>query len=671
MSLQTYAPVLDDRDYARIVSEAKSLIPRYTSEWTNLNESDPGITMIELFAWMTEMTLYRLNQTPERNYIKFLELLGIELNPPLPARADLTFTLSRKDVDTVIVPKGARISAQSEGGDPVMFETDEALIALGATLKTIQVFDGYSYSIETVKNQADSQWFYPFGAKARAGSALMLGFDSPLSAFTKNQIGLMAYLREETRARDPQPCAPETLPLAAQIVWEFWDGKRWMPLSMDKDGSRAFTRNGRILLRGPGDKAKKDKLGQSADLLFWIRARLASSEYENSPQLDSISINTISATQAITVKDEIVGGSTGRPNQILKVASTPVIMRDPSETATGADGKPVHITTIRLEIAENKDEFKVWREVEDFLASGPDDPHFVFNRTTGEIKFGDGLRGRIPVANADNPSSNIVARNYRYGGTKAGNVSAGAINQLQTFVPNVDSATNLRPASGGTDEETLDAAKQRAPRELKSKGRAVTSEDFETLAMSAPGARVRRAKALPLAHPKFPGTPIPGVVSVIVVSDSDAADPTEAPNPSPNRATIAAVCAWLNKARLLTCEVYVVPPEYHLVELRGDIVVRPEYDLAEVKQALDNKMLRYFHPLVGGEDGQGWEFGHDIFYSDVYRAILQVPGVDRVLNNQLEIWLDGARSEFCRDVPLKDGALVYATGHQFTVTYGA
>jgi hypothetical protein len=80
-------------------------------------------------------------------------------------------------------------------------------------------------------------------------------------------------------------------------------------------------------------------------------------------------------------------------------------------------------------------------------------------------------------------------------------------------------------------------------------------------------------------------------------------------------------------------------------------------------------LTTYFHPLRGGELGTGWEFGRDIFYSDVYRVVLQTPGVDRIANNQLVIWLDQERHDFCRDVPIEDGALLYSTGHDIQVAY--
>ena len=80
-------PKLDDRSFNDIVEEAISMIPRYAPEWTNHNPSDPGITLIELAAWMTDLLIYRLNQVPDKNYVAFLNLLGIKLRAPRAIRS--------------------------------------------------------------------------------------------------------------------------------------------------------------------------------------------------------------------------------------------------------------------------------------------------------------------------------------------------------------------------------------------------------------------------------------------------------------------------------------------------------------------------------------------------------------------------------------------------------
>ena len=105
------SPNLDDRTFEDIVQEAIRLIPQYCPEWTNHNPSDPGIALIELFAWMTEMTLYRLNRVPEKNYLAFLDLMGVTLTPPQPARTVLQFAIHPK-ADRVVVPMGTRVATK-------------------------------------------------------------------------------------------------------------------------------------------------------------------------------------------------------------------------------------------------------------------------------------------------------------------------------------------------------------------------------------------------------------------------------------------------------------------------------------------------------------------------------------------------------------------------------
>ena len=90
------APILDDRRFQDIVNEAKKRIPQYCEEWTDHNVSDPGVTLIELFAWMTDMMLYRMNQMPRRHYIKFLDMLGITLDAPSRPRFPSHFGFPRR-----------------------------------------------------------------------------------------------------------------------------------------------------------------------------------------------------------------------------------------------------------------------------------------------------------------------------------------------------------------------------------------------------------------------------------------------------------------------------------------------------------------------------------------------------------------------------------------------
>jgi predicted phage baseplate assembly protein len=381
-----------------------------------------------------------------------------------------------------------------------------------------------------------------------------------------------------------------------------------------------------------------------ADPLYWIRARVVSGAYDMAPRLSSILSNTVRATQAQTVRDEIVGGSDARPGQTFTLANAPVV------------------GPLQLELDEGFG-FQAWQPVDDFYASGPDDPHYALDRASGRIVFGDGRRGRIPVANPANANSNIVARLYRWGGGAAGNAGANTIVGIQSYIGGVESVTNLAPASGGADVETVAQAKDRAPREIQAKGRAVTAGDFELLAMQTPGVLIRRAKAEPLMHPRFRGTPVPGAVSVVVVPQNDEPDPT------PSSSTLQTVCAHLNLHRLLTSEVFVIPPVYRKIKVSADIAVRPEADLQQVQHAVEDGLTRFFHPLTGGQSGDGWPFGGEIFYSDVMQIVLQTAGVARVQNGNLTISLDGKAQPNCQDVAICQGELLSSDAHDIRVTY--
>jgi predicted phage baseplate assembly protein len=657
------APNLDTRQFADIVAEAKTLIPRYAPEWTNFNESDPGITLVELFAWLTEILAYRLNQVPDRNYIKFLQLIGIELEPARPAKAEVTFAVSRTDIPSVIVPKGTQVAAAGgSSSQAIVFELDEALIAIGAALSAVQTFDGFGYTVQTNKNNNPGQWFYPFGQNPKAGSALLLGLSSPV-AFPSDQINLAVNLYEDGLTRPILKCGG-SIPPPASLAWDYWDGTQWELINLDSDGTRAFSQDGHILFPGPGSNLVAAKIGNVTDALFWIRARVQTATYETPPRIAAILTNTIAATQALTFNDEVLGGSTGEPNQTFQVANTPIVVLDAPVEFTNPDGTKVTITSLRLEIDEGQG-FMVWQQVDDFFSSGPNHRVFMLDQNTGIVTTGTGEHGRIPVANQANPTANVVARAYRAGGGSQGNVGANTITQLQTFVQGIDSVKNYEPATGGTDEESVADAKLRASLALKSNDRAVTPEDFEYLATQAPGANVKRACALALYHPNFPSGQIPGVVTVIVVPNSPS------PNPTPNQTTRKAVCAYLDKHRLLTSEIYVVGPVYRKIRIQVQLIVSSSYDLAAVKNAVLANLSTFFDPLKGGRDKTGWPFGGEIYYSDVYHVIIGTAGVQRIQDNQLLILLDDQMQQFCRDVPINPGELLYndPNGHTVDVSY--
>ncbi|MGS4947727.1 putative baseplate assembly protein [Meridianimarinicoccus sp. RP-17] len=347
--------------------------------------------------------------------------------------------------------------------------------------------------------------------------------------------------------------------------------------------------------------------------LYWIRARVVSAYGPDDPvpqALKGLHLNTLRATQAVTRLGEALGRSNGRPGQVVTLAKTPVLI-DPDTLVPDLD------LTVDGES---------WERVADFYRSGPGSAHYLLDPARGTVTFGDGRRGRIPVAGAQ-----ISAARYRFGGGAIGNVPAGTVTKIKGRIQSVKSITNIREASGGSDAEALDEVLLRAPSTLRSRDRAVSAEDFSELAMETPGVPLHSATALArTAAVRQPDGRYllgekDGAVTLIVLPDNSQ------DTPQPSDAQVRAICAYLEPRRLITTELYVIGPTYaKLTRFEARVTVSDGHDLSAVTQALYTAIFDFLHPVRGGKAGTGWPFGEDIYYCDLYDVMLGVAGVRRV-----------------------------------------
>ena len=281
-----------------------------------------------------------------------------------------------------------------------------------------------------------------------------------------------------------------------------------------------------------------------------------------------------------------------------------------------------------------------WQQVPDFYGASGDDMVYTLDETTGTITFGDNHYGAIPLPNPSNPT-NITATAYRYGGGAAGNVAIGTITSLQSYVAYVASVTNPVTAGGGADEETQADAVMRAGSDIRSTNRAVTADDFETLALETPGALVARATALPLTNPAFLGIEVPGSVTVIVVphrqvDDDPSLQTTQTGPPIPNQTTLQAVCAWLDQHRLVTTELHVVGPAYRTLTFDISVYCAADADLGQISQRIQTALRALYAPAG---NGGGWSWGAPAYAAIAFATIMNVAGVTRV--SAFSMTLDG------------------------------
>ncbi len=622
-------PQLDDRRFQDIVDEAKKRIPHYCKEWTDHNVSDPGVTLIELFAWMTDILLYRMNRVPDLHYIKFMEMLGITLKSPQPARVPVTFWLSAPQKTTVIIPAGTEVSStQTETDRSIIFTTDSDLRVLQPVLQKViaRVGSGSSEKKTLIEQnlrrlESGFEGFNIFSDVPQVDDALYFGFENDLS----NHILGFDMDFDPAGGAGIDPSIPP-------YVWEAstgQSGSHWAACAPEMDNTRGMNGTGRIQIHLP----QMGKYDVNKNELYWVRVRIAelseemrkdgARPYRLSPRLRKLSAGawggTVPATHAQTIQREFLGQSDGTPGQHFFLKFKPVLDRHADEhLSVQADDRPP----------------AAWQEVVDFGDSWANDPHYTLDSVNGEIRLGPAVRqpdGTIKLYGAVPPrGSNLVFDSYRYGGGQEGNVQKGVINTLKTAIPYIARVSNRFDAFGGLDAESLESAMMRAPMLLRSRDRAVTESDYEFLARQALPAAIGRVKCLQ-PTPAEAGRVVPGQVYLLVIP--------RLPNPqgylaekdlTPHKEDIEVLSAYVDERRLLTTKVDIRPPAYHWVSVKVQLRASPGAVRAEVEKEVLARLYRYLNPLTGGADGQGWEFGRDLFASDVYQALQGIRNVQFV-----------------------------------------
>jgi len=458
------------------------------------------------------------------------------------------------------------------------------------------------------------------------------------------------------------------------LAWEYWNGSAWTVLAVD-DGTRAFTRSGPVEFLPPPDFVPRTDF--DAVTAWWIRARLDSGSYEFLPRLCRVLFNCTLASHASTVSDEVLGSSDHSESQSFATVGKPILagstqlqVREPE--LPGAAERAV------LESEEGADAIEIdagggtraiwvrWHEVPNFYASGPRDRHYVLDALAGRVLFGDGGNGLIPPQGA----GNVRMARYRSGGGVAGNRAPGSITQLQTTVPYVASVVHPLPASGGTEAETVDELIERAPRELRHRGRAATVDDFHDLAIEA-SPEVARALSVPLfdlvanpdamPDPDRPGAspPLqPGWVSMIVVPRSLDA------RPAPDAALISVVGDYLRARACGTVDVAVVGPDYCAVTVDTELSLAALDGAAAVADAAQAALDTYLHPLTGGPEGRGWAFGTQPTRAHLFAMLEALPGVDHVARLQVAVTPDRGGANLAAG-----RFLVYSGRHRIQLRY--
>jgi len=654
------SPILDDRSYAELREELLRRIPVYTPEWTDHNESDPGIALLELFAYLGESVLYRFNQIPDTTKIEFLRLLGVRPRPavaatallaattdlpagvPIPAGTEVragsvvfsaTGATQAWPLDVVAVGKtpappvaagdraeaDRRADALARAGladtDPATFYATTAVppdpLAAGAVPLDVDGTVDHSLWIAVLRKKATD-------LTALGGRSLFVGiaFDEqvqrPFALQALDAAGAGRFGSPGLTA-DPPP-----------MLWRLWNGidAGFTPLDIGDDTTRGLVTTGvvEVLLPrqlpeidvtavSPGDAGNPpplDDSDQAGKVVTWIQVSRPQTDHLNDgiAPVSWVGLNAVGAENARTAKPELLGSGTGDPDQAYPLTQHPVLAG-----------------STRLQVEESG-AWQDWTEVDTYVVSGADDRHYAVDHEAGVIHFG-GLK--VPQL-----GERIRVQSYRYGGGLAGNVPAGALSAISVGAVKV---ANPLPAAGGADAASLTEALDEIPADVHRRDRAVVADDFRDLAVQVTG--VGRAETLPLLHPDTPAVPAAGVVSVLVFPTFDLTSPDA---PLPGLGLLHRVAGYLDARRLVTTELYVIPPTYVPVVVSIGLAVRTGYQVDAVRRWVDTILRQYLAALPPfGPDGTGWPLGRAVRIAELEAVAVQVEGVEYVTGSALGV----------------------------------
>ncbi len=647
-------PNLDDRTWQQIVDQARALIPTYAPQWTDHNPSDPGIALIELFAFLVEGLIYRLNRVPDKMMIEFFNLIGITRDPATPASTWLVFRLA-PGAQALEVDAGYQIATrQTEETEAIVFETDEALRILPTNLtRALCLYRTREFN------------------EPRYRDITSHIADSPLSGFMEDiggphlaedpvviALGFDAKSAEELqlRLRLSRPFGAD----AAQVIWRYSRGQElpgeWIVLVDIEDGTEGLRKNGRVRFHGPADWAAQrptdwdyqPEAGAPAldQPLFWIGIRIE--KPEDVPPLtvgiEHILFNAIPASNALTITEaEFLGNSSEKPFQYFDLRHPPLYKQVGSATPFGH---------LRLQVREPRlgggfDDWIDWQPVDDF----PEGPgrHFRLDPVTGRVDFGNHHSSTSPDGRGAIPplGSEIRALSYRYvAGDSRGNVPSGTVNAIRKALTGLVAVANPGPATGGSDEEPIEETKRRAPEELRNRNRAVTADDYEYLAREAT-TDVCKARCLPeRLFREFDARPAgvaigdpwtfgglnrdKGNVNVVIFPEASLTDDT----PLPSEQLLQEVADYLDARRVVGARLHVTYPRYLPIDVTVKVTVflqaqqnKLVTDEESLEQDLRDKIRRFLHPLHGGPRGAGWEIGQPFLVSGLLEFIQPSPEV--------------------------------------------
>ncbi|MBA4033269.1 MAG: hypothetical protein C0480_01500 [Bradyrhizobium sp.] len=656
------APIkLDDLDWRAMVDGIRRRIPAASSgDWTLHSPVDPGVTLLELYAWLIEQRIFWVDQVPDTMVRASLRLLGVRQQGARPARTLLRVSVPGSAPGAFLVPRHGEFLLDDSRPD-IRFTTTHA--AQGLAVDDVAVSTLHRGRTRQLDSTRALPLFGTDGAPAEVRFDLHLraappaNFAAPFGVLLDLDVapGIHPAWHSSEARRAPPP---------QRLRWWYSTaaGRRELDAGQLVDDTLGLRRPGLLRFRPPEAARWAEREAGSSIYSLW--ATVESCAFVYSPRLLRVVPNVVVAEHRRPVTSgPMNAGLLPLPSRELPL----LVGARRNHDGDGPLGKQS-----RLHLRERDGSWRRWRATDDFTFHRSDARVFVINRERQLLEFGNGYQGRVPALAAGH---NVKWR-FWMGGGRRGNVGSGHTWTMNSAAPPWPCATarNVVPGIGGADAESIDAARTRARAWTRRVTRAVTAADFEELARATPGVDVARAHAAVGVHPRH-ACPVADAVSVFIVPWAPRGDllPTDefVATPVADVGMLAAVRKRLGRSRLLGTQVFVRAAQFRAVDLLVE-VSGERSEAAAVQAVLFGALREFLDPLTGGDGdpATGWEFGVPLRPSMLLRRAQQAlsPGLTVT---RMTISFDGADEEDCGDVSPGPHALPWLRALTATLTPAA
>lgn len=679
---------LDHKSFIEILQEARQNIHRFSSEWTDENYHDPGITLLEMSSWLAEMQRYYLNRVTDRNYDSLFKLMGIKRRSNGYANTVMRLRDLKEDME---IPQNMKFVAAEQ-----VFETRRNSYYSANAIKRVFIENGDFEDMTHLNNQ-DGINFKLFGECVKAGNQFTILLEKPL----KSGKNIQFYFDVNERYQIPMATEGSILKSFKFKCYQDLDQKT--EIEIIEDGTHGFRRAGMIMIQLHEPHVLQDA---HEEMGFAVVFKAVEDSWITPPEINTVFANAVHVFNQNTVADMILSespefevnhelirfkwqaqgsndGSSWLDIDVKKVDlkmnfDIPkihihadyryyrVIVFDDKQLRQLMIGEASGIANFRmrfrgdrilfddmlLQIAEESGgcyQWYDWRYVKDLTKASPEDRIFTYDYEEEELVFGNHERGLVPARLDQNIRiAKLIKTDY-----DRGNVKKGHINAIYAKgYPKELSVMNIKDANGGRQPEKNADVHENAYRSFSKITRAITLDHYETLVKKAPGYRISYCKAINNHLSE-------NQITLVVIPYNGQLRPVL------NATMKSELLSFLEAYRLITTRLDIVDPVYVETSLYATIKVKNRNRFNS--EALRERFYKKLTPIEGYIVDASYTIGTVPSKADIIEELLMNPDILNVDQISIEGLGLGVRRSVDGELILPENAIIYAKNIVFTI----